>query len=273
MNIKLRLEQQDPDFAQRHFIIKKFFCIEKESMSLDVSSRHFKIYFQRLNMKVLKFVKILTFNINEDDLACIMETRSLSLEFLSLQRLKNVYQDFLSSFETSLKEDLRVLKEDKEKLNHRVLFALIYRIEQKRILVNQIRLIDVVLIILSRLMRGMTLEFAVTRVFDLESKKEYPINRLMIDNYLSSLKAGLEKNKDDYMKIYGVSENEIEQMRMLRVELPKVSMKHFEVKGYGKMLDRMLDLPLKQAAADNNMPVYNEIMLLKDQLKFQEQYQ
>lgn len=125
-----------------------------------------------------------------------------------------------------------------------------------------------VLSILSRLMKGMTLEFAVTRVFDLETKKEYPINRLMIDNYLTSLREGLEKNKEEYIRIYGSTEREIEQMRILRVELPKISIKSIEVKGYGKMLDRMLDLPLKQAEAMNNKPIVNELMLLKDQLKF-----
>lgn len=40
-------------------------------------------------------------------------------------------------------------------------------------------------------MKGMTLDFAVTRVFELESKKEFIINRMMIDNYLTSLKKGL----------------------------------------------------------------------------------
>ena len=98
MNIKLRLEQTDPDFMQRRFILKKFFSVENhdESESLDVSSRHFRIYFQKLNTKILKFVKILTFNLDEDDLDCILETRSLSLEFLSLQKLKNVYVQFLT---------------------------------------------------------------------------------------------------------------------------------------------------------------------------------
>ena len=50
-------------------------------------------------------------------------------------------------------------------------------------------------------MRGMTFEFAVTRVFELESKKDQPINRLMIDNYLSSMKRGLKKNEEDYFKV------------------------------------------------------------------------
>lgn len=52
-------------------------------------------------------------------------------------------------------------------------------------------------------MKGMTLEFAVTRVFELETKKEFPINRMMIDNYLTSLKKGLEKNQQDYLKQHG----------------------------------------------------------------------
>ena len=53
-------------------------------------------------------------------------------------------------------------------------------------------------------MRGMTLEFAVTRVFELETKREFPVNRLMIDNYLTSLKRGLKKNEDAYFKARGM---------------------------------------------------------------------
>jgi len=55
-----------------------------------------------------------------------------------------------------------------------------------------------------RLMRGMTLDFAVTRVFELETKKEFPVNRLMIDNYLSSLKRGMKKNEEAYFKMRGM---------------------------------------------------------------------
>jgi hypothetical protein len=48
-------------------------------------------------------------------------------------------------------------------------------------------------------MKGMTLDFAVTRVFELESKKEFIVNRMMIDNYLTSLKKGMEKNQQEYL--------------------------------------------------------------------------
>ena len=46
MFIKLRLEPSDPDFKYRRYIIKKFFSIDPtDPDKLDVSSRHFKIYY------------------------------------------------------------------------------------------------------------------------------------------------------------------------------------------------------------------------------------
>jgi len=88
--IKLRLEPNDPEFAYRKYVLKKFFSLEdpnkskKGSDTLDISSRHFRVYFQKLNTKVLKFIKILNFNVHDDDISCIVETRSLSLEYISL---------------------------------------------------------------------------------------------------------------------------------------------------------------------------------------------
>ena len=60
-------------------------------------------------------------------------------------------------------------------------------------------MVKLVLHILERLMKGMTLEFAVTRVFELESKKEVLVNRVMIDNYLSALKKGLARNQEEFL--------------------------------------------------------------------------
>ena len=144
------------------------------------------------SIEVLKFIKILTFNVREDDLQCIVETRSLSLEYLSFKKLLGVYERFLESFPTDLKQDLDLLRgEKRQTLTVRQYFAVLYRSEQKRILVNQIKLVKVVIHILERLMKGMTLDFAVTRVFELESKQDFILNRKMIDNYLTSLQTGL----------------------------------------------------------------------------------
>ena len=86
MYIKLRLEVSDPDFKYRHFILQKFFSMEPdpEHGCVNVSSRHFKVHYHAFNTKVLKFIKILSFNVKEDDISCIIETRSLSLEYISL---------------------------------------------------------------------------------------------------------------------------------------------------------------------------------------------
>lgn len=83
-------------------MLRKFFSVDPESDKMDISSRHFRIYFQKLNTKVLKFIKILYFNVAEDDISCIVETRSLSLEYLAFQRLLKVYETFLESFPTTL---------------------------------------------------------------------------------------------------------------------------------------------------------------------------
>ena len=60
MCIKLRLEQADPEFKYRHYIIQKFFSVDKNSNleeadkddeevgAIDIQSRHFKIYYQKL---------------------------------------------------------------------------------------------------------------------------------------------------------------------------------------------------------------------------------
>ena len=55
--------------------------------------------------------------------------------------------------------------------------------------------------IIERLMKGMSFEFSVTRIFELESKKDHAINRLMVDNYLTSLQKGMNKNVAAYYKM------------------------------------------------------------------------
>ena len=64
---------------------------------------------------MLKFIKIINFNVKDDDITTVVETRSLSLEYISFQKLKAVYEDFLNNFPTTLKEDLDFMR-DAEKI-------------------------------------------------------------------------------------------------------------------------------------------------------------
>ena len=106
---------------------------------------------------------------------------------------------------------------------------------------------------IERLMRGMTLEFAVTRVFELENRREFPINRLMIDNYLTSLKRGMKKNEDDYFKARGMdpeSGKELmkETQKQMMQDMSRVAYRQYEVKGYEKMIERIMEQPLQSSA-------------------------
>jgi len=106
------------------------------------------------------------------------------LEYISFQRLKGVYEEFLKSFPTTLSQDTKIIKEQRAQLTVRQYFAMVYRIEQKRILVNQLRLIQLMIHILERMMKGVSFDFATLRVHELESKKEFPVNRMMLSSYL-----------------------------------------------------------------------------------------
>ncbi len=132
-------------------------------------------------------------------------------------------------------------------------------------------------------MKGLTLDFAVTRVFELESKKEFIVNRMMIDNYLTSLKKGLEKNQKEFfdgmnknpeIKLTPEQEQQMKQdfmaqQRDLRLELPKVAYRQFEVRGYDRMIERILEAPLRSSQTSNNKELEGKLRLIKDQLKEQ----
>jgi hypothetical protein len=122
------------------------------------------------------------------------------------------------------------------------------------------------------------LDFAVTRVFELESKKEFIINRMMIDNYLTSLKKGLEKNQQEFVNLHKTegSTDDIqakmimmENQRKLRMELPRVAYRQFEVRGYDKMIERILEAPLKSSQNSQNKELEEKLLLIKDSLKEQ----
>ena len=101
----------------------------------------------------------------------------------------------------------------------------------------------------------MTMDFAVTRIFELESKKEFVLHRKMLQNYISSIHRGLKKNKAEYLKQNNLTEDQMKQtnaeMRFFDYSGNK-ALKQFEVNGYEKMLERILDKPLKDSDTNSN---------------------
>ena len=74
-------------------------------------------------------------------------------------------------FPTTKKQDKIILLTAMEDLPSRKYFAILYRMEMKRIVSHQIKLGKIILLILQRLLSGrMDLEMACSRVFELEKK-------------------------------------------------------------------------------------------------------
>ena len=87
---------------------------------------------------MLKFVKIVNFDVKKDDIACVLQARSVSLEYLCVKKLLAIYNEFLNMFPTSLDEDMKQLRDPafQKQLSLRQYMGMIYRTEQKRILIN-----------------------------------------------------------------------------------------------------------------------------------------
>ena len=117
-------------------------------------------------------------------------------------------------------------------------------------------------------MKGLTFDFAVTRVFDLESKQDFILNRKMIDNYLTSLKNGLQRNKEAYLKIHNLTLEEMQALdaKTLDQGFNQRRIRPTEVKGYEQMISRMLDAPLESSERNKNYSLQQKLLKIKDQI-------
>ena len=119
-------------------------------------------------------------------------------------------------------------------------------------------------------MRGLTIDFALQRVYELESKRDVELNRKMIDNYIKSLRAGFDKNRQKFLDMNKMT---IEDLRKVHAEKrfveygDKTSLKQFEISGHDQMLARILDAPMKSAIQNDNKELQSKLKLIKDQLR------
>jgi hypothetical protein len=103
---------------------------------------------------------------------------------------------------------------------------------------------------------------------------------MMIDNYLTSLKNGLAKNQREYLELHKgknpsltdddqAKQDILEHQRALRLELPKVAYRQFEVRGYDKMIERILEAPIRSSQAAQNKELEERLLMIKDSLSEQ----
>lgn len=119
-------------------------------------------------------------------------------------------------------------------------------------------------------MKGMSFSFACTRVFEFESKKEMPLNRLMLKSYLDSLERGLQANKQLYMDQRGLKDEDLQKMAAHSREFTegdRTQQRQFEVMGYKKMIERMIEMPLKAARQKGNKDLVERLEYIRSNLK------
>ena len=134
---------------------------------------------------------MLNCQINQNMVSNVLESKSIALEYISLLRLKQVYENFLKTkFTSTINSDMNLLMNPSSGQHY---FAVLYWLENKKLIILQTQLINVLLKVLEWLMKGYTFEFAMNRVFEIEEKRQYYLNRIWLDEYLKDLLLGLSK--------------------------------------------------------------------------------
>ena len=101
------------------------------------------------------------------------------------------------------------------------------------------------------------MEFAVLRVHELESKQDHPVNRVMLANYLNGLQRGMQANAELYYVQRGLKKDEGEELlrevqREMRFDISRQAYRQFEVRGYEKMMERIIEAPMAAAMLENH---------------------
>ena len=82
LQIKLQLSSQDPHIQKRRFLISQLFSdvVSTEEQTV----KEFKIFEQRFNTKILKFIKLLNCSVSKSMVSNVLESKSVALEYISL---------------------------------------------------------------------------------------------------------------------------------------------------------------------------------------------
>jgi len=146
----------------------------------------FKLKRTKINISLINFCKGENFTMDFKDYERILKPIDIDLEIQGVRRAYEYLQAFLESFSKTPEENKEMLKDPN--VGYHEYFATVYKLERQRILIFHSKALLVVEEILNRLKKGLTLEFAVMRVHDLETDEECNRNRIFIADYLDMLR-------------------------------------------------------------------------------------
>jgi len=150
------------------------------------NNKEFKIFTDRINIKLLKFVKICTFSQKDYPLTTILKPKVLEIEQRAIEKAISHLQLTLQAYPTTLEQDLEEIRTEAKGYKYHL--ALTYRSENKKWIVNQIKCLRILLEIIKRLKDKVDFAHAIERVDEIESEEDVRMNRKILEEYLEQLK-------------------------------------------------------------------------------------
>ena len=155
----------------------------------------FKLKRTKMNISLINFCKGQSFQLDYTNYENVIKPVNVDLELQAVRKSYEYIQEYLGTFSRSPEENRELLKD--ESIGYHEYFATVYKLERQRVLEFHSKALLVVEEILKRLKKGLTLEFAVMRVHDLETDEECNRNRIFIADYLDLLKDQFGGAKDE----------------------------------------------------------------------------
>lgn len=161
-------------------------CMSKKSPADKEVLGDVKLKKNKLSLILLRQVRAVTIKLsNKDGKAPLDWPTDCELEIRVLSSCSKMLKKFYTSrYKTTIAEDKELLTRE---ITEHMRYALISRIEAKRILISQITLLELLIKILNRVLEGESFKKAyMERVPEVESSKEVYPNRRALRRYLRS---------------------------------------------------------------------------------------
>ena len=147
--------------------------------------KRFKLRRTSFNVDLVNYCKATFWTLNKHSIDSLLKPVNSEFELLGLSKAKEFLEKFLKGFSSTIEEHENQLKDPK--ILYHEYFAIVYKLERQRVAAFHLQAIKVLIEIIGRLKKGVTAEFSLLRVHDLESEEEYNRNRIFFQKYSERL--------------------------------------------------------------------------------------
>ena len=149
----------------------------------------FKLKRTSVNISLLNFCKGLSFSMKKHSSDALVGQGNIDFEIKGIEKACEFLENFIDSFSKTPEEYKDLL--NNPATGYHKYFAVVYCLEQQRLVTFQVRGLKVLQEILLRIKAGASINEACAIVPELETEDEYNRNRIFLGQYISQLEAHL----------------------------------------------------------------------------------